>query len=94
MFVKAARSGTGVVLLHSGQWGAPGQFYAGTTPWVLCASVHDPCFLNALADPRFDRVVGWEGEGARSLRKQRFEIIEQSAEVRLWARQAAPAPRR
>jgi GPI mannosyltransferase 3 len=91
LFVKAARSGTGVVLLHSGQWGAPGQFYAGGTPWVLCPSVRDPCFARALADPRFDRVVGWEREGARTLRKQRFELLEQSAEVTLWGREAAPA---
>jgi GPI mannosyltransferase 3 len=91
MFVKAARSGTGVVLLHSGQWGAPGHFYAGATPWVLCASVRDRCFARALADPRFDRVVGWEGEGVRTLRKQRFELLEQSAEVTLWGRKAAPA---
>ena len=94
MFVKAARSGTGVVLLRSGQWGAPGQFYAGATPWVLCASVRDPCFIKALADPRFNRVVGWEREGARMLRKQRFELLEQSAEVTLWGRKAAAAPPR
>jgi hypothetical protein len=91
MFVKAARSGSGVVLLHSGQWGAPGYFYAGETPWVLCPTARDPCLARALADPRFDRVVGWEREGARVLGKQGFELLEQSAEVTLWGRQTAPA---
>jgi phosphatidylinositol glycan class B len=94
MFVKAARSGTGVVLLHSGQWGAPGQFYAGATPWVLCASSRDPCFAKALADPRFDRVVGWEREGARALRAQHFEVLDRAAEVTLWGRSDASAPTR
>lgn len=87
MFVKGARGGTGVVLLHSGTWGAPGHFYSGTRPWLLCDVVEDKrCLRNALADPTFNRVVGWKDEGARALKKAGFRQLERRGAAILWGR--------
>jgi hypothetical protein len=86
LFLKASRSGTGVVLLHSGTWGAPGYFYANGRPWIMCETGYDRCLRDAIKDPRYNRVIGWKLEGAKALRSSGFALIERKAEVTLWAR--------
>jgi GPI mannosyltransferase 3 len=91
MFVKAARGGTGVVLLHPGPetMETPGQFYAATKPWQLCRTHRGDCLRTAIEDPRFNRVVGRQRQGARQLGAHGFGLAEQRAGITLWTR---PAP--
>jgi hypothetical protein len=94
LFLKAARSGTGLVLVHSGTWGAPGYFYANGRPWIMCETSHDRCLQDAIKQPRFNRVIGWRLEGAKALRTRGFALVEQQADATLWARDAGWDPRR
>lgn len=87
LFVKAARGGTGVVLLHSGSWGSPGHFYSGTRPWVRCDIEEKRCLRKALANPIFNRVVGWRDEGERMLRRSGFRRVQSRGSAILWAKQ-------
>ena len=86
LFVKGVQTGNGVVLTHSGYWGTPSDFFAAGKPWVLCGKPKDPCTRLALRNQRFDRIVTFEDEGAASLRKQGFAILDEQGEYRLWGR--------
>jgi phosphatidylinositol glycan class B len=90
LFVKAARTGTGLVLLHSGTWAAPGYFYANGRPWMMCETGRDRCFRDATKNPLYNRVIGWRDEGAKLLLSRGFTLVEQRSSATLWARDAAP----
>lgn len=86
LFVHAVRGGHGVVLLHCGQWGAPGPFYAAGRPNVLCGDPNDRCTRDALHERTFDRIVGWEDEGRERFTRVGFAPIERRGSAVLWAR--------
>lgn len=86
LFVKGVQTGTGVVLTHSGYWGTPSDFFAAGRPWVLCGTPKDGCTRLALRNQRFNRIVTFKEEGAATLRRQGFTILDEQGEYRLWGR--------
>jgi hypothetical protein len=91
LFVKAARGGTGTVLMHSGVWGSPGQFYSGSRPWTLCEIEDRRCLRKAIKDPTYNRVVGWRDEGVRTLKRAGFRKLDSVGSAVLWGRKAPRA---
>lgn len=86
LFVKGVRTGKGVILTKSGKWGAPGYFYAAGRPWRLCDSPSDGCTRSLLKNKKFNRVVAFKLDGARTLRARGFDILEQQGNFTLWGR--------
>jgi hypothetical protein len=92
LFVKAVRHGRGVVLLHSGVWGTPGEFYAAGRRWRLCSKPQDACTAAALRSLNFDRIVGWDNQGRGRFRGAGYVLLERQGPVTLWGRPVNVAP--
>lgn len=70
--VRAAREGTGLLIVHAGLWGSGGSFFAGGSNlmllgddprpterhrWCTADGAHDPCFATATADASINRAI-------------------------------------
>ena len=86
LFVKGVRTGKGIVITKSGKWGAPGYFYAAGHPWRLCDTPDDDCTLHMLKSKKYNRVVGFQRDGAAALRERGFDILEEQGDYTLWGR--------
>ncbi|HET6982620.1 MAG TPA: mannosyltransferase, partial [Myxococcaceae bacterium] len=78
--VKATRPRevTGLLIVNEGLWGAGGFFYVGRRiPWLTSDWPHDPAFQRAMRDPRFNRVVTFEGRALEELQAAGFKVIGQ-----------------
>jgi hypothetical protein len=75
--VRAGREATGLLIVNEGIWGAPGFFYLGKNiPWTTCDFAHDGMFRAAMADPRFNRVVSYDGRALAELKQAGFREVE------------------
>jgi GPI mannosyltransferase 3 len=86
LFVDAAREGNGIVSLTEHMSYTPAQFYAARTPLRVCAGSADPCFEQAMADPRFDHVMDWDRVTDGALRAHGFVPIVRLPSATLWRR--------
>jgi hypothetical protein len=87
--VKATRPAdvTGLLIVNEGIWGAGGFFYVGKhIPWLTCDWPHDPAFQLAMRDPRFNRVVTFEGRALPELQAAGFGIIGTEGRETILAR--------
>jgi hypothetical protein len=87
--VKATRPSevTGLLIVNEGIWGAGGFFYVGKRiPWLVCDWAHEPAFQAAMRDPRFNRVVTFEGRALAELQAAGFHVIEQEGRETILAR--------
>lgn len=75
--VRAGREATGLLIVNEGLWGAGGFFYLGKNiPWTTCDFAHDGRFQAALSDPRFNRVVSYDGRALAELKAAGFREVE------------------
>ncbi|MBF5042856.1 mannosyltransferase [Aggregicoccus sp. 17bor-14] len=86
--VRASRGGaTGLLIVNEGLWGAGGFFYLGRPiPWTTCDWPRDAAFQGALADPRFNRAVTFEGRALAELQAGGFRVVGQEGRETLLAR--------
>ncbi len=90
---------TGYFVLPEGVWGSGGYFWLGKNiPWFTCDFPEDGRFQQAMADPRFNRVVSWEprsddvSEQQRQVRVREamtaagFRTLEEAGPARLYGR--------
>jgi 4-amino-4-deoxy-L-arabinose transferase-like glycosyltransferase len=86
--VRAARPpATGLLIVNEGLWGAGGSFYVGRPiPWVTCDWPHEPAFQQAVADPRFNRAITFEGRALPALEAAGFRVVGQEGRETLLAR--------
>ena len=72
----------GLLIVNEGLWGAGGFFYIGKRiPWLTCDWPRDPNFRLAIADPRFNRAVTYDGRALDELQASGFEVSERIDEA-------------
>ncbi|HUM10673.1 MAG TPA: mannosyltransferase [Myxococcaceae bacterium] len=87
--VKATRPPevTGLLIVNEGLWGAGGFFYVGKPiPWLTCDWPQDGAFRAAMRDPRFNRVVTFEGRALVELQAAGFRMIGTEGRETILAR--------
>jgi hypothetical protein len=85
--VQASRQAHGLLIVNEGVWGAGGYFYVGRDiPWWTCDQPGDPAFRVAMGDPRFDRVVTYDGRAMKQLLAGGFRVVEEIGEATVLAR--------
>jgi hypothetical protein len=85
--VQASRQAHGLLIVNEGLWGAGGYFYVGRDiPWWTCDQPGDPAFRVAMRDPRFDRVVTYDGRAMKQLLAGGFRVVEEIGEATVLAR--------
>jgi phosphatidylinositol glycan class B len=87
LVVKAAREATGLVIVNEGVWGAPGFFYLGKNiPWFPCDFAEDGRFVQAMAQPTFNRAVIWDDRALDALLASGFKVLETDGPGKLLGR--------
>lgn len=85
---KAARAATGFFIIPEGVWGSGGYFWLGKNiPWFTCDFANDGRFVAAMRDPRFNRVVSFDGHAEAELAQAGFQVLERDGRAALWGRQ-------
>lgn len=87
--VRASRGAevTGLLIVNEGLWGAGGSFYVGKQiPWLTCDWPQEPAFRGAMADPRFNRAVSYQGRALPELEAAGFQVLEQIGRATVLAR--------
>lgn len=78
---------TGLLLVNEGLWGAGGYFYIGKRiPWLTSDWPSDPGFRIAMADPRFNRAITFEGRALEALAQGGFRVIGTEGRETMLAR--------
>ncbi len=81
------RDATGFILVNEGLWGAGGHFYLGKNiPWFACDFAEDFRFVQAMRDPRFNRVVTYDDRALEPLLAAGFRVIQQRERAKLLGR--------
>jgi hypothetical protein len=84
---RAWPQATGYFLIPEGVWGAGGDFWLGKNiPWFTCDFPADPRFGAAVADPRFNRVVTFDGHGDPELQAAGFQLLMTDGRAKLFGR--------
>jgi phosphatidylinositol glycan class B len=85
--VKAQRGATGLLIVNEGIWGAGGYFYLGKNiPWSTCDYANEVRFQGAMADPRVNRVVTYDGRALPELKAAGFEVLEEISQATVLGR--------
>lgn len=86
--VRATRGDAhGLLIVNEGLWGAGGYFYIGRNiPWLTCDWPRDAAFRAAMANPRFDRAVTFEGRALPELEAVGFRPVDRIGRETLLTR--------
>jgi hypothetical protein len=86
--VRATRGdATGLLIVNEGLWGAGGFFYVGRNiPWTVADEAREPRFRAAMANPRINRAVTFEGRALKELQVAGFRVVEQVGRETVLAR--------
>jgi phosphatidylinositol glycan class B len=86
--VRATRGdATGLLVVNEGIWGAGGYFYVGRNiPWMVADEAQEPRFRAAVANPRVNRAVTFEGRALDALQAAGFRVVEQVGRETVLAR--------
>jgi hypothetical protein len=86
--VRATRGdATGLLVVNEGVWGAGGYFYVGRNiPWSVADEARELRFRAAVANPRVNRAVTFEGRALAELQAAGFRVVGQVGRETILAR--------